>query len=313
MILSFLVQFTQHIKFLVRPEDWIQKHSKLIGFMVSVWVLSPFVLLAIWRCIAVFPFVCLFFFSISLYNVMRIHFFAALCVTFVSFIHLVIIWAIGCSYSYPFMWLHTFCFPAEDNGVENDLAQVFVRFSYPRWPIILYVECLVFFHVSFFPHKRFICTLYIICHLFLYRYRGLTDGLQFKSPTAKRYQFMESMYIQYTPTSMQNFTKWMLNHAYRRCHMLLTMQPIIYCRLILVPHSVGTCTLPCFVVLKGKRLKSMRVCSANEGKERGGERKKNPVNGDIAWGCWDNWVNEIKIYIYLDGCKRHWMEHLRRK
>lgn len=159
------------------------------------------------------------------------------------------------------------------------ILQVFVEFLFPRWPIILYSECLVSFHVSYFPHKHSICILYM-----------LTDGLQFKSSTPKRYQFKESMYIQYTPTSMQNFTKWILNHAYRCCHMLLTMQPIIYCRLILVPHSVGSCTLPCFIVLKGKRLKSMGVCRANEGKAQGG-KEKNPVNGDIAWGGRENWVN----------------------
>lgn len=68
-------------------------------------------------------------------------------------------------------------------------------------------------------------------------------------------------------------TKCMLNHASLCCHMHLTMQPIIYCRLILVPYSVGTCTLPCFIVIKGKRLKTVVVCGTTEDKRA--QRRRN--------------------------------------
>lgn len=51
------------------------------------------------------------------------------------------------------------------------------------------------------------------------------------------------------------------------CHMHLAAQPIIYCRLILVSRSVGTCTLACFTVIKGRRLKSGRWRAAGRGQK----------------------------------------------
>lgn len=53
----------------------------------------------------------------------------------------------------------------------------------------------------------------------------------------------------------------------RRCHIHLTAQPIIYCRLIPVSRGVGTCTLACFAVIKGRRLKSGGWRAAGRGQK----------------------------------------------
>lgn len=102
------------------------------------------------------------------------------------------------------------------------------------------------------------------------------------------------------------FSKRMLSHAPQSRHIRLTMQPIMYGRLILALRGVRTRTLPCSFVIKPPEIEE----HGNVLKERGTEKNtcpagEYPVNGNMAQGGKKKWT--------FDRWKRQWkrLEHKR--
>lgn len=114
-------------------------------------------------------------------------------------------------------------------------------------------------------------------------------------------------------TGVQNWQSIRSITRPRCCHIHLTAQPIIYCRLILVSRGVGTCTLACFAVIKGRRLKSGGSRAADRG-QKSTRAEKYPLillgeaggKLQLEFQQKEKEKTEKKKNVF-DGCERRWM------